>query len=68
MDFLNVYFVFCLAHLIAEDLDLTDSSVNEAVVPWAEIIRVDLKIQRKTFDPLLRGEVRAQRIDADVHL
>ncbi len=68
MDFWNVYFVFYLAHLIAEDLDLTDSSVNEAVVPWAEIIRVDLKIQRKTFDPLLRREVCAQRIDADVHL
>lgn len=57
-----------LTDLIAEDLDLACSSVDETVGARAEVVRVDLQVQRDAFYPLLRGEVCAERIDANIHL
>ena len=55
-------------YLIAEDLDLAGGSVDEPVGARAEVIRVDLEVQRQTLHSLLRGEVCAQGVDANVHL
>lgn len=68
------FFSFCAydptgeTHFIAEDLDLAGGSVYELVGSRADVVGVDLQVQRKTFHSLLRGEVRAQGVDADVHL
>ena len=57
-----------VSHLIAEDLDLAGGPVDEAVGARAEVVRVDLQVEGQTLHPLLRGEVRAQGVDANVHL
>lgn len=54
--------------LIAEDLDLACGSVYEMVGSRAEVVSVDLYVQRQAFHAFLRGEVCAQGVDADVHL
>lgn len=54
--------------LITEDLDLAGSSVDQTVGARVEVVRVDLQVQRDAFHPLLRGEVCAEGIDADIHL
>lgn len=55
-------------YLIAENLDLTRSSVYELVGSRAKVIGVDLYVQRKPLHSLLRGEVCAQGVNANVHL
>ncbi|TNN53458.1 hypothetical protein EYF80_036368 [Liparis tanakae] len=54
-----------MTYLIAEDLDLAGGAVQQLVGPGAEVVRVDLQVERKTFDPFLGREVRAERVDAD---
>ena len=55
-------------YLITEDLDLAGGSVQELVGSRAEVVGVDLQVQGEAFHSLLRGEVRAQGVDADVNL
>lgn len=55
-------------YLITEDLNLARGPVNEVICSWADVVRVDLEVERQAFHPLLRGEVCAQRVDADVNL
>lgn len=55
-------------YLIAENFDLTRSSVYELVGSRAKVIGVDLYVQRKPLHSLLRGEVCAQGVNANVHL
>lgn len=57
-----------VTHLIAEDLDLASSSVYELVGPGAEVVGVNLQVEREAFHSLLRGEVCAQGVNANVHL
>ena len=42
--------------------------MDEAVGAAAEVICVDLEVERKPLHSLLRGEVCAQRVNANVHL
>lgn len=42
--------------------------MDKAVGAAAEIIGVDLEVERKPLHSLLRGEVCAQRVNANVHL
>lgn len=42
--------------------------MDEAVGAAAEVICVDLEVERKPLHPLLRGEVCTQRVNANVHL
>jgi len=60
--------VVVLTNLIAEDLDLAGGPVQQSVGARAEVVRVDLQVQRQTLHALLGGEVGAQGVDADVHL
>ena len=55
-------------YLVAENLDLARSSVYELVGSRAEVVSVDLDVERQAFHSLLRGEVSAQGVDANVHL
>lgn len=42
--------------------------MDQPVGSGAEVVGVDLQVERKPLHPLLGREVRAQRVDADVHL
>lgn len=55
-------------YLIAENLDLAGGSVYELVGSRADVVGVDLQVQRKPLHALLGGKVCAQGVDADVHL
>lgn len=55
-------------HLIAENLDLACSSVYELVGSRAEVISVNLYVEREALHSLLRGEICAQGVDANIHL
>lgn len=55
-------------HLVAEDLDLADCAVHQALGARATVVGVDLQVQGDTLDPLLRGEVCAQAVDANENL
>lgn len=60
--------VCLISHLVAEDLDLRVRPMQRLVAAVVVTVRVDLDHQRKTFDPLLGGEVRAQAVDGDEDL
>ena len=55
-------------YLITEDLDLAGGSVQQLVGSRAEVVGVDLQVEGEALHSLLRGEVRAQGVDADVNL
>lgn len=57
-----------ISHLVAEDFDLRVRPVQRLVAAVVVTVRVDLDHQRKTFDALLGGEVRAQAVDGDEDL
>ena len=56
------------AYLITEDFDLAGGSVDEAVGAGAEVVSVDLQVQRETLHTLLRGEVCAEGVNANINL
>lgn len=56
------------SHLVTEDLDLRVGPVQRLVAAVVVAVRVDLDHQRKTLDPLLRGEVCTQTVDRDEDL
>lgn len=54
--------------LVTEDLDLAGCSVDELVGAGAEIIGVDLQVEREAFHAFLGREVCAEGVQTDVHL
>lgn len=56
------------SHLVAEHLDLRVRSVQRLVAAVVVAVSVDLDHERKTFHPLLGGEVRTQTVDRDEDL
>jgi len=57
-----------MTHLITEHLDLTIAPVERHGFAVAFVERVDLDVQRQTFDTLLVAEIGAQTLDTYVDL
>lgn len=61
-------FISAVPHLITKDFNLAGGAVDEHVGARADVIGVDLEVERQALHALLGREVGAQRVDPDVNL